>query len=84
MSDRKVTTSYAQRKFTISHNNMVEPNFHSESYQEEARNSFKKRMQYNPMEAAKKRPNLRNHESEYSQNRPVDRSMDVANVMRQV
>lgn len=32
------------RKFTISHNNQVEPNFNSISYQEEAKASFKKRM----------------------------------------
>ena len=62
------------RKFTISHNNRVQPNFNSQTYQEEARASFKKRMAYNPMEAAKKRHNPRelNITSEYSQ----------ANVMR--
>ena len=41
-------------------------------------------MQYNPMEASKKRPNLSKHESDYRQNRAVDRSMDVDQVMRQV
>ena len=57
------------RKFTISHNNRVQPNFNSQTYQEEARASFKKRMGYNPMEAAKKRhnPKLLNITSEYSQ-----------------
>ena len=56
-----MVTSF-DRKFTINHNNRVEPNFHSQSYQEEARNSFKKRMQYNPMESAKKNksPNIDN------------------------
>lgn len=67
------------KKFTINHNNTVEPNFNSMSYQEQARASFKKRMQYNPMEAAKKRVNtqLDNYASEYGQqnlNKSVDRS----------
>ena len=44
MSERKVGSNYEERKFTISHNNTIEPNLHAESYQQEARNSFKKRM----------------------------------------
>ena len=67
--DLKTFVKRVDRKFTISHNNRVEPNFNSMTYQEEARASFKKRMGYNPMEAAKKRhnPKLLNVTSEYSQ-----------------
>ena len=41
----KVKSIY-DRKFTINHNNRVEPNFNSSSYQEHARASFKKRILY--------------------------------------
>ena len=53
-SARKSTASGIDNKFIINHNNTVEPNFHSQSYKVEARASYKKRMDYNPMEAAKK------------------------------
>jgi len=73
LTEHKATTRHVpapgDRRFTISHNNQVEPNFHSETYQIEAKASFKKRMQYNPREAAKvqkNRPNLDNVQSEYS------------------
>jgi hypothetical protein len=68
LEERKIVPNF-DRKFTISHNNSVEPNFHSQAYQAEAKASFKKRMHYNPMEAAKKRPNTRpeNITSEYAQ-----------------
>ena len=68
LEERKVVT-HIDRKFTINHNNRVEPNFHSQAYQAEAKASFKKRMHYNPMEAAKKRPNTKpeNITSEYAQ-----------------
>ena len=61
----------------MNHNNRVEPNFHSDSYQRQARDSFKKRMQYNPMESAKKRPNTNNIQSEYAQQK-LNESMDAS------
>ena len=40
-------------KYTITTNNRVEPNFQSMTYQEDARQAHKRRMNYNPMEASK-------------------------------
>lgn len=58
----------ADRKFSIAHNNLVTPNFQSTSYQSEARNKLRARMDYNPREsAAKNRQNNLNRTSEYSQ-----------------
>lgn len=84
LEERKVI--HCDRKFTISHNNCVEPNFHSESYQSEARASFKKRMKYNPMEAAKQKPKTRpeNIKSEYAQeNLNINKSQDAFEILRQ-
>jgi len=76
------------KKFYINHNNSVEPNFHSQTYQIEARASFKKRMQYNPMESAKKarKRDYDNVESEYAQSKLVSQSqqLSVSTIMQHV
>lgn len=76
------------KKFFINHNNRVEPNFHSQTYHLEAKASFKKRMQYNPMESAKKakKPDYENVESDYAQNKLVtqNQQLQVNTIMQHV
>lgn len=59
------------KKYVVEHNRLVQPNFQSTAYQAEATQIFKRRMTYNPREAAKnhKRVDKSKVESEYSMTR---------------
>ena len=44
----------ASNTISLTTNNKFEPNFHSDAYKSQAKESFKRRMHYNPREAASK------------------------------